>query len=98
MNRTQTPDSPQNPYHPYKEAGRYRAFRNGWVAQREQEPRSANPHSFTQTGRALAWLDGWTAAAGAIDETKRRKRRAVHWERGLTRVLDELGGRASDLC
>lgn len=72
---TRTPDPLANPYHPYEETDRFRAFRDGWEAHQRWVPRTDNPYAFAQVGRALAWLDGWTAAAreegGAIDEWRR---------------------------
>lgn len=63
MSTAQVQDSDQNPYHPYDEIDRYRAFRDGWVARREGRSCAANPYPFAQVSEALAWLDGWTAAA-----------------------------------
>ncbi len=67
MTTAQVQDPDQNPYHPYNETDCYRAFRDGWSARREGRPRSANPYPFAQVSEALAWLDGWTAAAGEAE-------------------------------
>jgi hypothetical protein len=62
MHEDDLPELHQNPYHPFDETERHRAFQNGWAARREREPRTANPHNLSRVGKALAWLDGWTAA------------------------------------
>ena len=79
----------QNPYHPYEDVERYRAFRDGWEAHHRQAPRAENPYPLARSGLALAWLDGWTAAArgeaGPID----RRRREAHRVRALDSALAE---------
>ena len=92
------PEIDQNPYHPYEETDRYRAFRDGCTAQREQRPRSANPYPFAQISRVLAWLDGWTAASEDTNETKRRQRREAHQVRQFDFVLDGLEEGASEFA
>jgi hypothetical protein len=72
MSDDPAPDPTQNPYHPYEETDRYRAFRDGWVAHRRQRPRTAVPVPLSQPGRALAWLDGWAAATGEGSVDRRR--------------------------
>lgn len=62
MSEIDVPDSHQNPCRPFEERARYRAFRQGWEARFKQMPRPACPYALSQAGRALAWLDGWTAA------------------------------------
>ena len=78
MSESTTPAPDQNPYHPYEETDRYRAFREGWAAQQRGEPQAAVPFSFGETSRVLAWLDGWTAAAGGDGDVIRRRRWASH--------------------
>lgn len=79
MNDDLSPNPDQNPYHPYEETKRYRAFRDGWAAQRHQRPRTANPFPLARIGCALAWLDGWTAAVDGGPETiGRRQQWAAH--------------------
>jgi ribosome modulation factor len=56
------PSHAQNPYHPFDETDAYRAFQEGWMAQRTGAARSASPYPFSRTREALAWLDGWTQA------------------------------------
>jgi ribosome modulation factor len=62
MHIDDAPELHQNPYHPYEQTARYQAFRDGWRARCDLRPRTANPHDLSRTDRALAWLDGWTAA------------------------------------
>jgi hypothetical protein len=59
------PDIHQNPYHPYEETDRCRAFREGWSARREGTPVTGLPYPLARLDVALAWLDGWTAARKA---------------------------------
>jgi hypothetical protein len=85
-----SPDPDENPYHPYQETDRYRAFRNGWAAHHRQEPLTSNPFPLAQIGCALAWLDGWTAAADGEARTMgRRQRRAAHRVDSRDFVWDE---------
>jgi len=58
----QTPDLEQNPYHPFEETERHRAFQEGWEARRRQKPRADCPYNLSDAEMALPWLDGWTAA------------------------------------
>jgi len=62
MPNDQTLDPHQNPYHPFEETDRYRAFQNGWEAQTQQASPTVNPYNLSRPEQALAWLDGWTAA------------------------------------
>ncbi len=52
----------QNPYHPFEETERYRAFQEGWNARKNGEARTQNPFALSEFQLALAWLDGWTMA------------------------------------
>ncbi len=62
MRDDKTPDLDQNPYHPFEETERHRAFQEGWKARRERRPRADCPYNLSHADVALAWLDGWTAA------------------------------------
>ena len=62
MHVDDAPELHDNPYHPYEQTARYKAFRDGWRARCDRRPRTANPHDLSRTEKALAWLDGWTAA------------------------------------
>lgn len=90
MNDEPSPNPDDNPYHSYQETDRYRAFRDGWAAQRQQRPRTANPYPLAQIGCALAWLDGWTAAADEnAGPVKRRRQWEAHQVDDLDFVWDE---------
>ena len=56
------PGGLQNPYHPFEETDRYRAFQEGWEARCDGRLRMANPYALSRIEQSLAWLDGWTAA------------------------------------
>lgn len=62
MDDDRTPDPHQNPHHPFEEPDCYRAFEEGWMTRQDGGPRTAIPYPLSQPERALAWLDGWTAA------------------------------------
>lgn len=83
-----TPTVDQNPYNPYEETPRYRAFRDGWRARCEQRPLTANPHPFSHARLVLAWLDGWMAA-------RTRDPTSAGHKQGFARRRDESGGRTA---
>lgn len=62
MNKEQTPDPHQTPYHPFDEPTQYRAFEEGWAARKAGEAISSVPYSLARADQALAWMDGWRAA------------------------------------
>jgi ribosome modulation factor len=80
-----TPDLDQNPYHPFDETQRHRAFQEGWEARRERRSRADCPYNLSRAGMALAWLDGWTAAQKQEHDTEADPWRPVVGRRSATK-------------
>jgi len=69
-------DPAQNPYNPFEETDRYRAFQNGWRARFGDLSGTGTAYPFADAGSAHAWLDGWRAAQEARPKTEQDDRRA----------------------
>lgn len=85
MPNDHTPSLDQNPYSPYEETARYRAFRDGWRARCEQRPLTSSPYPLSYSTLVLAWLDGWMAARSRGRSSGRREQVFVKHRSGTER-------------